>query len=74
MAGPKSDPPIPIFTTSVNDLPEYPLHSPEITESVNSLIRRFTSYTSSTTFTPFTITVSEYLARNAVCNTARPSV
>lgn len=38
ITGPKSDPPIPMLTIVSIDLPVYPLHSPDLTESENSFM------------------------------------
>mmetsp|Transcript_56760 Transcript_56760/g.138099 ORF Transcript_56760/g.138099 Transcript_56760/m.138099 type:complete len:254 (+) Transcript_56760:3374-4135(+) len=39
ITGPKSEPPIPILTTVLIDLPVWPFHSPDRTVSVNALMR-----------------------------------
>ena len=74
IAGPKSLPPIPIFTTSVNALFVYPFYSPFTTSLVKVSIFAFTAKISGITFLPSTKTVSVSLARKAVCKTALSSV
>ena len=74
MAGPKSEPPIPIFTISVNGFPVNPFLLPEITSLEKFLILFLTEYTSGITLTPSTKTLVDSFARKAVCKTALFSV
>ena len=74
MAGPRSDPPIPMFTTAVNACPELLFRLPSITDWLNVRICSRTLYTSGTTFSPSTRMSAAAFALSAVCNTARPSV
>ena len=74
MTGPRSDPPMPMFTTSVNALPVNPFLFPEIILSEKLRMCSRTSDTSGTTFSPSTFMVSDFRARRAVCSTALPSV
>ncbi|CAM5691360.1 hypothetical protein SALBM311S_02878 [Streptomyces alboniger] len=74
IAGPRSEPPIPMLTTLRIRLPVCPVHSPERTRPAKSLIRSSTACTCGTTFSPSTSTTAFAGARNAVCSTARSSV
>ena len=74
ITGPRSDPPIPMFTTFLMRAPVKPLHSPLRTLSANAAIASNTSCTSGTTGLPSTATVAPFGARSAVCSTARRSV
>mmetsp|Transcript_11678 Transcript_11678/g.17487 ORF Transcript_11678/g.17487 Transcript_11678/m.17487 type:complete len:209 (+) Transcript_11678:1227-1853(+) len=74
MTGPRSEPPIPRLTTSVIVLPVNPFHSPERTDSTNTLILARTSFTSGITSLPSTrMGVLDWL-RRATWRTARFSV
>jgi hypothetical protein len=64
MAGPKSEPPIPIFTISVKDFPVYPVLPPAIISFEKDCIFLFTS-TSGTIFFHLHIQLLILLFRNA---------
>ena len=74
MDGPKSDPPIPIFTTCVIAFPEYPFHSPEITLLQKEYIFSWVALISGITSTPSIISGELSRLLRAVCKTARFSV
>ena len=74
MAGPRSEPPIPMLTTVVMRSPVAPVHSPPRTRSANAPIRPSTSCTSATTSTPSTTSEASRGIRSATCSTARSSV
>ncbi len=74
ITGPKSLPPIPMFTIYFIFLPVYPFHSPLCTFSQNSLMCLSTRCTSGITSLPSLIIGSPLKFLNAVCNTERPSV
>ncbi|KAI9583358.1 hypothetical protein GQX74_005106 [Glossina fuscipes] len=74
MSGPKSEPPMPMLTTSVMDLLVQPVHSPDKTLLVNSFICANSAITLGMTLSQSTnIGVSSRL-RKATCKTARFSV
>ena len=74
ITGPKSDPPIPMFTTSVISFPLKPLCSPEITFSEKTFIWLSTFLIPGFMFSPSTrISLSEKSLK-AVCKTALFSV
>ena len=54
IAGPRSEPPMPMFTTFFTGLPVWPVHAPERTRSLKSAILRNTPCTCGTTFSPST--------------------
>lgn len=71
----RSEPPIPMFTTSVIFFPVYPTHFPPMISLQNCSIWLKTRETSVMTFFPSKfIGKSSGLARKATCNTARFSV
>ena len=72
MAGPRSEPPMPMFTTSVTR-PPAPSKPPPRTASAKRSIRSSVSRTSGITSRPSTITEPSS-ERSAVWSTARPSV
>ena len=72
MAGPKSEPPIPIFTMSVKRWPLLPRMAPPRTPSANSSIRARSASTSLSMSAPPTAAPAGW--RSATCSTARPSV
>ncbi len=74
MAGPRSEPPMPTFTTFLIRLPVWPVHSPERIRPANAAILSRTACTFGTTFSPSTSITASAGARRAVCSTARPSV
>ena len=74
IAGPRSEPPIPMLTTARMRLPVCPSHSPERTRSEKADMRSSTSCTSRTTSTPSTTSERSRGIRRAVCRTARSSV
>jgi hypothetical protein len=74
IAGPRSEPPMPMLTTLRMRLPVWPVHLPERTCSAKSAILSSTACTLGTTFSPATSTTASSGARSAVCSTARPSV
>ena len=74
IAGPRSDPPIPMFTTVRIRSPVAPVQAPERTASAISPTRSSTSWTSGTTLRPSTSITASRGARSAVWSTARPSV
>ncbi len=74
IAGPRSEPPMPMLTTFRMRLPVWPVHSPERTRSANAAILSSTSCTPGTTFSPSTSITASRGARSAVCSTARSSV
>ena len=65
IAGPRSDPPIPMFTTARILAPVDPVHAPERTRSANAPIFRRTAWTPGTTFTPSTSMTESAGARRA---------
>jgi hypothetical protein len=73
MAGPKSEPPIPMFTISVNGFPVNPFLSPEIISFEKFLILFFTSKLLALHFF-HQQKQQHFLALNAVCKTALFSV
>ena len=74
IAGPRSDPPMPIFTTVLIVWPVTPSHSPERKACAKSRIRARTSCTSAATFCSSTCRDSSAGRRSAVCSTVRSSV
>ena len=74
MAGPKSDPPMPIFTTDSILFPVNPRQSPLRTRSARTDMRSSTECTASTMSTPSTTNWEFRGRRNALCKTARSSV
>ncbi|CAM5735225.1 hypothetical protein SALBM311S_10378 [Streptomyces alboniger] len=70
IAGPRSEPPIPMLTTLRIRLPVGPVHSPERTRPAKSLIRSSTACTCGTTFSPSTSTTA--FAGDATPCAARP--
>mmetsp|Transcript_16302 Transcript_16302/g.41691 ORF Transcript_16302/g.41691 Transcript_16302/m.41691 type:complete len:210 (-) Transcript_16302:237-866(-) len=73
-SGPRKLPPMPMATTLFSGLPVTPTHSSSRTLLEKVLILLSTSCTSGTTSLPSTITFCDFLARSAVCSTARSSV
>mmetsp|Transcript_49054 Transcript_49054/g.59383 ORF Transcript_49054/g.59383 Transcript_49054/m.59383 type:complete len:272 (+) Transcript_49054:811-1626(+) len=74
ITGPRSDPPIPIFTIVSIDFPVWPFHTPLRTFSVKTLILASVSFTSGMTSLPSTrMGVLDWF-RSATWSTARPSV
>mmetsp|Transcript_11067 Transcript_11067/g.37682 ORF Transcript_11067/g.37682 Transcript_11067/m.37682 type:complete len:209 (-) Transcript_11067:184-810(-) len=74
ITGPRSEPPMPMLTTSAIPLPVYPSHWPSRTALTNTFIRSSTSLTSGITSLPSTrMGVLERL-RRATWSTARFSV
>src|SRR6056300_809173 len=74
MRGPKSLPPIPIFTTSVIRFPVQPFHEPERTSLLNAANFAQTALISGITSLPSTSIAFPLMFLRAVCNTERPSV
>ncbi len=76
MTGPRSDPPIPMFTMCVTFLPVTPRHSPERTRSANAEIASSTACTSASICCPSTTSTGSAPSgrRSAVCSTARSSL
>ena len=74
MAGPRSLPPMPMFTMLRMGRPVWPVHAPDRTCSAKSAMRSRTSCTSGTTSTPSTTIDSAAGARSATWSTARSSV
>ena len=74
MTGPRSEPPMPILTTSVIFLPVAPFSAPERMPSENSPMAASTALTSGITSRPSTMTGVLERLRSAVCSTARSSV
>ena len=74
MQGPRSEPPIPIFTTCLMARPVYPFQEPVLTASEKSLMFSRTSNTPGMTSLPSSITGSPERFRRAVWSTARFSV
>ena len=74
MTGPRSDPPIPMFTTVVIGLPVTPTHSPLRTLSAKAYTLASTLCTSGMTSVPSTTRLDPSGVRSAVCSTARSSV
>ncbi len=74
MAGPRSEPPIPMLTTWRMRSPVAPVHAPERTRVARSAIRSSTSWTSGTTSWPSTSITASRGARRATCRTGRFSV
>ena len=76
MAGPRSEPPMPILMTRSKGCPVDPRTLPERTDSANFSIRSRSRRTSGITSTPCTRTTSPGapIRRSAVCSTARRSV
>ena len=72
MAGPRSEPPMPMLMTSVI-LPPCPAKRPSRTWSANSRMRTWVSRTSGITSRPSS-TIAPSRLRSAVCRTARSSV
>src|SRR6478736_102170 len=74
--GPRSEPPMPMFTTVATRSPVTPVHSPERTLSANAATFASTSCTSASTSWPSTTRPGSASAgrRSAVCSTARSSV
>ena len=74
IAGPRSEPPMPILTTFLMVWPVCPSQEPERSAVAKSRIRPKTSWTSAATSWPSTLKSSSTGIRSAVCNTARSSV
>ncbi len=74
MTGPRSEPPIPTFTTLRMRLPVNPFQAPPRTWSAKLAIRSRTACTSGTTSLPSTRMCASRGARRATCSTARCSV
>jgi hypothetical protein len=74
ITGPRSEPPIPMLTTSVIDLPVWPFHAPLRTRSVKSRIFASTALTWGMTSAPSTRIGRFERLRSATCSTARCSV
>ena len=74
MAGPRSDPPIPMLTTAAIRLPVAPVQDPLRMRSERSPIFFSTAWTSPVTFCPSTSKREPGGMRSATCNTARSSV
>ena len=74
MRGPRSLPPMPIFTTSVMRLSVHPFQAPERTSLLNAASLAQTALTSGITSLPSTSIALPLILRRAVCSTARPSV
>ena len=74
IAGPRSEPPMPMLTMLRMRRSENPRHRPVRTRSANAPMRSSTSWTSATTLCPSTSIVAPRGARSAVCRTARSSV
>ena len=74
IAGPRSEPPMPMLITFRIGFPVNPVHSLSRTRIANAAIRSRTSWTSATTSWPSTIKRSLAGARRAVWRTARSSV
>ena len=74
IAGPRSEPPMPMFTTLRMGRPVWPSHDPERTASANADIFASTRCTSATTSTPSTINDEPAGIRSATCSTERSSV
>ena len=71
IAGPRSEPPMPILTTSANFCPVAPRRVPARTASAKPFICSSTRWTSGITSRPSTRTGGRGGARSAVCSTAR---
>ena len=74
MAGPRSDPPIPMLTISRMGLPLYPCQRPEATLSENCRIWSRTWFTEGMTSRPSTTMGRLARLRKATCRTGRFSV
>mmetsp|Transcript_13495 Transcript_13495/g.39841 ORF Transcript_13495/g.39841 Transcript_13495/m.39841 type:complete len:243 (-) Transcript_13495:104-832(-) len=74
MTGPRSEPPIPMFTTSVIFFPVWPFQSPECTRPTKASILASTSLTPGITSLPSTRIGVLARLRSATWSTARPSV
>ena len=74
MRGPRSDPPMPMFTTSVMRWPVYPCHVPDRTASLNPRMAARTRTTSPITSWPSTSMGRSAGRRSATWSTARFSV
>ena len=74
MAGPRSDPPMPMLTMSVIFLPVAPGALPERTASAKAPIASSTERTSAFTSCPSSTIPLPVRLRSAVCSTARSSV
>ena len=74
MTGPRSDPPMPMFTTFRMGLPVWPVHPPLRTRVAKSAILSRTACTAGTTFFPSTTKEACLGARRATWRTARSSV
>ncbi len=74
MTGPRSDPPMPMFTTAVIGRPVKPRQSPDLTCLANAAILSITWCTSATTSVPSTTRPSSLGIRRATCSTERFSV
>ncbi len=74
IAGPRSEPPMPMFTTSRIGLPVWPRQLPLWIDSTKRCMRLSTFATSRSTSTPSTTSGGRTGARRAVCSTARFSV
>ena len=74
IAGPRSEPPMPMFTTARMRSPVAPVQAPERTRSANPDMRSSTACTSGTTLWPSTSITASRGARSATCSAGRPSV
>ena len=74
IAGPRSEPPIPMLTIARMGLPVYPSQVRERTRSQKAAMRSSTSCTSRTTSTPSTTSERSRGILSAVCRTGRSSV
>ncbi len=74
MAGPRSEPPIPMLTTLRIGRPVKPVHPPLRTRPAKSAMRSSTAWTRGTTSSPSTTMRAPRGARSATCSTARCSV
>ena len=74
MAGPRSEPPMPMLTMLRMGRPVKPVHAPPRTRPANSAMRSTTAWTPGTTSSPSTTMRVPRGARKATCSTARPSV
>ncbi|MNN32401.1 hypothetical protein D3C81_1461230 [compost metagenome] len=74
MRGPRSEPPMPMLTTSVMVWPVEPVQAPPRTRSEKSCMRQRTSWMAGITETPSTLNGASGSARSATCRAARSSV
>jgi hypothetical protein len=71
IAGPRSDPPIPMFTTVSTFLPVMPVHSPERTRSAKAAMALRTDCTSASTSWPSTLSAGRLPVGEAPCGGRR---